>query len=67
MIRLNTPVVNVTYQPDTDTFSVETRDVIGRETSTETFSHVIVAAGIYCLPNAPEFKGMLLIGALDRN
>lgn len=51
-------VRNVSYREDTDDFIVTVLDLKTNTTSSELFSHVIVAVGIFNVPNKPSFPGL---------
>ncbi|XP_060595937.1 trimethylamine monooxygenase-like [Ruditapes philippinarum] len=57
-IHFNTAVRYVKYNDDKDDFTVIVNDYNTSKTLEETFTHVIVASGIYSFPNLPEFPGM---------
>ncbi|XP_045208771.2 senecionine N-oxygenase-like [Mercenaria mercenaria] len=57
-IHFNTAVRYVKYLDEKDEFTVTINDYNTGQTREETFSHVIVAAGIFSFPNLPEFPGM---------
>lgn len=46
------------YHDDTDEFTVIAKDLIRETESTERFTHVIVATGIFSTPNIPSFPGI---------
>ena len=55
-IKWNTVVRHVRYNKDTDHFTVE--DLKSNHTHDDTFTHVIVATGIFNVPNKPTFPGI---------
>lgn len=57
-IKFNTVVRHVEYNDSTDTFTVLATDLLLNRSSCETFSHVIVAVGIFNTPNIPSFPGI---------
>ncbi|OWF43805.1 senecionine N-oxygenase-like [Mizuhopecten yessoensis] len=58
-IRFNILVKNVTYNKETDDFTVIVKDLVNdKELPSERFSHVIVASGHFSVPNVPEFDGI---------
>ncbi|XP_045208781.2 senecionine N-oxygenase-like [Mercenaria mercenaria] len=57
-IQFNTAVRYVKYRDEKDEFTVTINDYNSGQTRDETFSHVIVANGIFNTPNLPEFPGM---------
>lgn len=56
-IRFNCPVRQVTWDEQSQTFSVTAHDHNTDVVSTEEFDHVIVASGHFSTPNVPEFEG----------
>ncbi|WAR09418.1 FMO6-like protein [Mya arenaria] len=61
-IKFNTAVRYVKYENETKTSIVTVEDVAKKETREETFTHVIVASGIYSFPNTPTFPGIESFG-----
>lgn len=57
LIRFNTIVRRVTWDEETGLFTVIAHDLKADTESSNTFDHVIVAAGHFSVPNAPEFPG----------
>ncbi|MDN5748734.1 MAG: NAD(P)/FAD-dependent oxidoreductase, partial [Pseudonocardia sp.] len=57
LVRFNTAVRRVTWDEETELFTVIALDLVADTESTETFDHVIVASGHFSVPNAPEFPG----------
>ncbi|OWF36034.1 dimethylaniline monooxygenase [N-oxide-forming] 5-like [Mizuhopecten yessoensis] len=59
LVRFNTMVKNVTYNKDTDDFTVMVKDLsIDEDLSPQRFSNVIVATGHFSVPNVPYFDGI---------
>ncbi|QJD58241.1 NAD(P)/FAD-dependent oxidoreductase [Pseudomonas sp. gcc21] len=56
-IRFNCPVRQVTYNDDTEQFTVVAHDHEADVVTTEIYDHVIVASGHFSTPNVPEFEG----------
>ncbi|WAR09363.1 GSXL9-like protein [Mya arenaria] len=61
-IKFNTAVRYVKYENETKTSIVTVEDVAKKETKEETFTHVIVASGIYSFPNTSTFPGIESFG-----
>jgi trimethylamine monooxygenase len=57
-IKLNTAVRWVSYNDDTEKFSVTVKDLATDAATTSKFDHVIVASGHYSTPSVPEFPGV---------
>jgi trimethylamine monooxygenase len=57
-IKWNTVVRQVRYNKATDNFTVTAEDLKARHTYDDTFTHVIVATGIFNVPNKPTFPGI---------
>ncbi|KAL4230828.1 hypothetical protein ACF0H5_011202 [Mactra antiquata] len=57
-IRPHELVRYVQFNDDLDNFSVTSTNLVTNETSIETFSHVIVATGIFNVPIVPSFPGI---------
>ncbi|WAR13560.1 GSXL9-like protein [Mya arenaria] len=57
-IKFNTVVRNVVYNDASQNFTVVSTDMKAGVSSTEVFSHVIVAVGIFNAPNKPPFDGI---------
>lgn len=57
LVRFNTAVRRVTWDEESELFTVIALDLVAQTESTETFDHVIVASGHFSVPNAPEFPG----------
>ncbi|WAR13547.1 SNO1-like protein [Mya arenaria] len=57
-IKFNTVVRNVVYNDASQNFTVVSTDLKAGVSSTEVFSHVIVAVGIFNVPNKPHFDGI---------
>ncbi len=56
-IRFRTPVRHVSYDSDTEKFSVIAHDLIKDLEYTEEFDHVVCASGHFSTPNVPHFEG----------
>ncbi|XP_060062603.1 trimethylamine monooxygenase-like isoform X2 [Ylistrum balloti] len=57
-VRFNMLVKSVTYNKETDDFTVRVKDLKSDMVlPSETFSHVVVANGHFSVPNVPEFDG----------
>jgi trimethylamine monooxygenase len=56
-IRFNNVVRRVTWDEETQLFTVVAHDRKADTESSETFDHVIVASGHFSVPNSPEFPG----------
>lgn len=57
-IRFETAVRWVSYDADTEQFSVTSQTLPTAADSTETFDHVVVASGHFSYPNFPTFAGI---------
>ncbi|XP_069131059.1 trimethylamine monooxygenase-like [Argopecten irradians] len=57
-IQFSTLVKHVTYNTDTDDFTVTVKDLKCDKVTSERFSHVVVATGHFSVPNVPEFNGI---------
>lgn len=58
-VRFSTIVRKVEYHKDTDDFTVKARNLAeDKDEEVERFTHVIVAIGIFSVPNVPEFPGL---------
>ncbi|MDN5858522.1 MAG: NAD(P)/FAD-dependent oxidoreductase [Pseudonocardia sp.] len=57
LVRFNTAVRRVSWDEQTELFTVIAHDQVADTESSETFDHVIVASGHFSVPNAPEFPG----------
>lgn len=57
-IKFCTVVRRVEYQKDTDTFTVISKDLKTDKEEKQSFTHVIVATGIFSVPNEPSFPGL---------
>lgn len=57
LVRFNTTVRRVTWDEETELFTVIAHDLEADTESSEAFDHVIVASGHFSVPNAPEFPG----------
>ncbi|GEL17387.1 NAD(P)-binding domain-containing protein [Pseudonocardia asaccharolytica] len=57
LIRFNSIVRRITWDEETDLFTVIAHDRKADTESSETFDHVIIATGHFSVPNAPEFPG----------
>jgi trimethylamine monooxygenase len=57
LVRFDTAVRRVTWDEETELFTVIAHDLKADTESTETFDHVIVASGHFSVPNAPGFPG----------
>lgn len=57
LIRFNTSVRRVTWDAETELFTVIAHDLVADTESSETFDRVIVASGHFSVPNAPEYPG----------
>ncbi|XP_060084211.1 trimethylamine monooxygenase-like [Ylistrum balloti] len=58
-ITFNTNVQRVTYNKETDDFTVMTKDLSNdKDLPPERFSHVIVATGHFSVPKVPSFEGI---------
>ena len=57
-IRFRTPVRRVDRDAATGLFRVTAHDLINDEETTESFDHVVVAAGHFSTPNVPHFDGL---------
>ena len=56
-IRFLTPVRHVSYDNETEKFSVIAHDLVKDFEYTEEFDHVICASGHFSTPNVPHFEG----------
>ena len=57
-IKFNHSVQHVQYNEDKDNFTVIVKDLTEDTSVVETFSHVIVANGIFNTPRIPDFEGL---------
>src|SRR5665809_83301 len=57
-IKFNTAVRLVTFDKDTEKFSVTVEHLPDRKLSTEQFDWVVVATGHFSVPNVPHFPGV---------
>ncbi|MCE6078460.1 SidA/IucD/PvdA family monooxygenase [Agrobacterium vitis] len=57
-IRFLSPVRNVVWSEETQTFSVTVKDLQKDEHYSETFDDVVVANGHFSVPNMPSFPGI---------
>ncbi|KAI9006971.1 flavin-containing monooxygenase [Hyaloraphidium curvatum] len=62
LIRFRTAVRFVRYHAGTGKFTVTAHDLQNDNIYDEEFDHVIVAAGHFSFPNAPEFPGFTVFG-----
>jgi hypothetical protein len=53
-IHFKTPVRDVIWQPDSETFSVKVHDLNTETSRTETFDYLVNCTGHYSMPNFPE-------------
>ena len=58
LVRFSTVVRRVEYHKETDDFTVVAKNLDKDEESTERFTHVIVATGIFSVPNVPNLPGI---------
>lgn len=56
-IRFDTAVRGVSFDADTQTFSVTSESFADRALTTESFDYVVVATGHFSVPNVPEYPG----------
>ncbi len=56
-IRFNTPVRNVSFDEESQRFSVTVHDHTADRISTEEFDYVVVATGHFSVPNMPSYPG----------
>ncbi len=56
-IRFRTAVREVTYDDDTELFTVTGHDLVNDHTWSEEFDFVVVASGHFSVPNVPYFPG----------
>jgi len=61
-IRFNHAVQSVTWDDSSETFTVTVRDRESDTTSSETFTHVVVATGHFSTPNLPHYPGFERFG-----
>ena len=57
-MRFATVVRRVEYNTNGDDFSVTAKDLKDDRETTERFSHVVVASGIFTIPKIPEIPGI---------
>ena len=57
LIRFRTVVREVTFDSDSNMFSVTSHDLPEDHVSSEEFDHVVVASGHFSVPNVPYFSG----------
>jgi trimethylamine monooxygenase len=57
-IRFRSPVRDVSYDKDTQKFTVVARDVVNDALTTDEFDYVVVANGHFSTPNVPYFPGL---------
>jgi len=57
LVRFNNTVRRITWDEETERFTVIAHDLVADRETTETFDYVIVATGHFSVPNAPEFPG----------
>ena len=57
-IRFSTVVRRVEYNGDTDDFKVITKNLKEDKEVIERFTHVVVATGLFTLPNVPDITGI---------
>ena len=57
-IKFNTVVRQVEFDTEKDHFIVRAFDCVTGKTSTDYFSHVVVAIGHFSVPEIPSFEGM---------
>lgn len=57
LIRFNTVVRRVTWDEETQLFTVISHDLVADTETSETFDWVVVASGHFSTPHAPEFPG----------
>jgi trimethylamine monooxygenase len=58
LVRFNTVVQNVQYVDAADNFIVTINNLATNLAHVETFTHIIVAVGIFNVPNMPSFPGI---------
>ena len=58
LIRFRTPVRQVEWNAETDSFDVRSHDLVKDVETTESFDHVVVASGHFSTPNVPHFDGL---------
>ncbi|WGK61957.1 NAD(P)/FAD-dependent oxidoreductase [Halopseudomonas sp. SMJS2] len=56
-IRFNCPVRQITFNEDSEQFTVVAHDHESDVVTTELYDHVIVASGHFSTPNVPDFDG----------
>jgi trimethylamine monooxygenase len=56
-IRFRTPVRHVSYDEETEKFTLRAENLDDRHEFEETFDHVVVATGHFSTPNVPYFEG----------
>lgn len=56
-VQFNTAVRWISYDSDSEQFSVTVEDLYSSETRTEEFDYVIVASGHFSIPNMPAYEG----------
>jgi trimethylamine monooxygenase len=57
-VRFNTVVRGVSFDPETERFTVTVKDLVEDETQSSVFDHVVVASGHFSTPNMPYFEGL---------
>lgn len=57
LVRFNNVVRRITWDEETERFTVIAHDLEANAETSETFDYVIVATGHFSVPNAPEFPG----------
>ena len=57
-VKFNHAVRNVTYDPDSATFTVLAKDLAGDHLVSDTFDYVVAANGHFSTPNVPKFDGV---------
>ena len=57
-MRYSTAVKRVEYNKDTDAFTVVAKNLKLDEENTETFTHVVVASGLFTIPKMPNISGI---------
>ena len=61
-IRFRTPVRWVSYNKDSNLFTVTVEDLIKQKTYSENFDYVVCASGHFHTPNVPQFDGLSSFG-----